>query len=91
MNINNNNNSNNNNATYFESFGVPKEIKYFIGNEDIITNIFSIQTYDSIMCGYFFIRFRFNLLRKGTSLLDYTNLFSSNDYEKNDKIILNYL
>ena len=25
---------------------------------------------------------------KGKALLDYTNLFSPNDYEKNDKIIL---
>ena len=27
---------------------------------------------------------------KGKSLLDYTNLFSPNDYEKNDKMILKY-
>ena len=27
---------------------------------------------------------------KGNSLLDYTNLFSPNEYEKNDKIILKY-
>ena len=27
---------------------------------------------------------------KGKSLLDYTNLFSPNDYEENDKIILKY-
>ena len=27
---------------------------------------------------------------KGKSLLEYTNLCSSNDYEKNDKIILEY-
>ena len=27
---------------------------------------------------------------KGKSLLDYTNLFSPNDYEKNDRIILKY-
>ena len=43
-------------VTYFESFGVehiPKEIKKFIGNNNIITNIYRIQTYDSIMCGYF--------------------------------------
>ena len=26
----------------------------------------------------------------GNSLLDYTNLFSWNDYKKNDKIIYNY-
>ena len=27
---------------------------------------------------------------KGKNLLDYTNLLSPNDYEKNDKIILEY-
>ena len=27
---------------------------------------------------------------KGKSLLDYTNLFSPNNYEKNDKTILKY-
>ena len=27
---------------------------------------------------------------KGKTLLDYTNLFSPNDYEKNDKIIVKY-
>ena len=41
-----------NNATYFDSFGVeqiPKEIKKFIGNKNIITNIYRIRTYDSTM------------------------------------------
>ena len=43
----------NNNITYFDSFGVehiPKEIKKFIGNKNIMTNIFRIQAYDSVMC-----------------------------------------
>ena len=30
------------------------------------------------------------LMLKGKSLLENTNLFSPNDYEKNDKIILEY-
>ena len=38
------------------------------------------------MCSYFFIRF-IDLMLKSKSLLDYTNLFSPNDYEENDKII----
>ena len=45
---------NDNNVTYFDSFGVeyiPKEIKKFIGNKNIITNIYRIQAYDLIMCG----------------------------------------
>ena len=46
--------------TYFNSCGVehvPKEIKRFIGNKSITTNIYGIQAYDSIMCGYFCIGF----------------------------------
>ena len=52
--------NNNNSVTYFDSFGVehiPKEIKEFVKNKNIITNIFRIQAYDSIMCGYFCIGF----------------------------------
>ena len=64
-------------VTYTYSFGVehiPKEIKKFINNKNIIANIFRIQAYDSVMCGYFctgFIDFMF----KGNSLTDFTNLF----------------
>ena len=42
------------------------------------------------MCGYFCIRF-IDFMLKGKSLLDYTNLFSPNNYEGNDKIMLKYL
>ena len=80
------------NIVYFDSFGVghiPKEIKKFIGNKNIITNIYRIQAYDSIMCRYFCIGF-IDFMLKGKSLLDYINLLSPNDYEKNDKIILKY-
>ena len=85
-------NVNNNNVIYFGSFGaehIPKEIKKFIGNKNITTNIYRIQAYDSIMCGYFCIGF-IDLMLKGKRLLDYTNLFSPNDYEKHDKIIVKY-
>ena len=58
-------------------------------NKDIITNIFRIQAYDSIMCGYFCIGFiDFMLVSK--KLTDYTNIFSSNNFKRNDDIILNY-
>ena len=50
---------------------------------------YRIQAYDSIMCGYFCIGF-VDFILKSKSLLDYTNLFSLNDYEKNDKIVLKY-
>ena len=81
-----------NNIIYFDSFGIeniPKEIKKFIGNKNIITNIYRIQAYNSIICGYFCIGF-INFMLKGQSLLDHTNLFSPNKYEKNNKIILKY-
>ena len=83
---------NGNIVIYFDSFGVehiPKELKKFIGNKNITTNIYKIQAYDSIMCGYFCTGFIYFML-KDKSLLDYTNLFSPNEYEKNDKIIIKY-
>ena len=79
-------------ATYFDSFGVehiPKEIRKLIGNKNITTNIYRTQAYDLIMCGYFRIGF-INFMLKGKSLLEYKNLFSPNEYEKNDKIILKH-
>ena len=91
---------NNNNVTYFDSFGVehiPKEIKEFVNrplssalqNKNIITNIFRIQTYDSIMCRYFCIGF-IDFMLAGKKLTDYSNLFSPYDFKENDNIILNY-
>ena len=82
----------NNVVTYFDSFGVehiPEEIKTFIKNRNIKTNIFRIQAYDSIMCGYFGIAF-IDFMLKGKSLTEYTNLFSPNDFKKNDDTVLNY-
>ena len=77
----------------FDRFGVDhilKEIKQFIGNKNIIANIYRIQIYVSIICEYFCIGF-IDFLLKSKSLLNYTNLVSPNDYEKNDKIKLNYV
>ena len=84
-------------TVYFDSFGVehiPKEINKFINNdttkssslERIKSNIFRIQSYDSIMCGYFCIEF-INYMLKGKTLLDYANLFAPNDFKKNDQVI----
>ena len=81
-----------NNVTYFDSSGVehfPKEIKAFIKNKNVKANIFRIQAYDSIMCGYFCIAF-IDFMLKGKSLTEYTNLFSPNDFKKNDDTILKY-
>ena len=81
---------NNNNATYFDSFGelIPKEIKAFIGHSlSIKTNNFRVQAYDSIMRGYFCIGF-IDFMLKGKALTEYTNLFATNNFKKNDDIIL---
>ena len=80
---------------------IPKEINKFIrskelhakalgsavgNNKKIKANIFRIQVYDSIMCGYFCIEF-ISYMLKGKTLLDYTNSFSPNDFKKNDRVI----
>ena len=79
----------NNNIAYFDSFDVehiPKEIRKFIDNKNIKTNIFRIQAYGSIMCGYFCIGF-IDFILAGKTLTEYTNLFSSNNFKENDNII----
>ena len=84
--------NNNNSVTYFDSFGVehiPKVIKTFINNKNRKTNIFRIQVYDSIMCSYFCIEF-IDFMFAGKTLTEFTNLFSPNNFKKNDDIILNY-
>ena len=84
---------NNNDVTYFDSFGVehiPKEIEAFINRSlYITTNIFRIQAYDSIMCGYFCIGF-VNFMLAGKTLTEFTNPFPPNNFKKNDDRILNY-
>ena len=77
-------------VTYFDSFGVehiPKGIKKFI-NKNVITNIFRIQTYDSVMSRYFCVGF-IDFMFKSNSLTDFTNLFQQ-IIKKNDHITLNY-
>ena len=79
----------NNDVKYSYSFGVgyiPKEIRTFIDRSlSIKTNIFRIQAYDSIMCGYYCIGF-IDFMLAG----NFTNLFSPNNFKKYDNIILNY-
>ena len=82
----------NDSLTYFDSFGVeyiPTEINEFVENKNIKTNIFRIQAYDSVMCGYFCIGF-IDFMFKGKTLTEYTNLFSPNNFKKNDDTALKY-
>ena len=84
-------NGNNVNTIYFDSFRdeyISKKKKITV-NKNIITNIYRIQACNSTMCGYFGIGFS-DFMLKGKGLLEYTIFFYSNDYEKNDEIILKY-
>ena len=89
-----------NDIVYFDCFGVehiPREVKTFVKrpsssashNYNIKTNIFRIQAYDSIICGYFCIEF-IDFMLAGKTLTVFTNVFSPNNFKKSDGIILNY-
>ena len=63
----------------FDSFGVEhvsEEIENFIGHKNVKTNIFRMQTNNSIMCGYFCIGFIDFFFFAWKTLIDYINLFS---------------
>ena len=82
----------NNNVTYFESFRgehIPEEIKIFIGTKNKKANLFRIQAFDSVKCGYFCIGF-IDFMLKVKNLAAFNKLFSPNSFLKNDDIILNY-
>ena len=68
---------------------VPKEIKEFVGNENIKANIFRVQANNSVMCGYFCTGF-IDFMLAGKKLTDFMNMFSPYDFKKNDDIILTY-
>ena len=81
-----------NEVIYFDNFGVehiPEESKECIGNKSIKANIYCVHANNSIMCGYFCIGF-IDFMLAGKTLIDYTNLFSPYDFNKNDQIILSY-
>ena len=58
-------------------------------DKSITHNIFKIQYNESTMCWFYCIAFT-EYMPVGKALLGYTNLFSLNDYRKNDKIICKY-
>ena len=81
-----------NTAVYFDSFGIeyiPLEVLNKISDKSINHNIFRIQDNEFFMRGFYCITFIEYMLARKT-LLDDTNLFSPNDYKKNDKIIYKY-
>ena len=81
-----------NTAVYFDSFGIEyisQEPFRKVKDKSITQNIFRLQDDDSIMYGFHcFVVIEYMLALK--TLLSYTNLFSPNDYKKNDQIIYNF-
>ena len=64
----------------FDSFGIeyiPQEVLKTIKDKYINHNMFRVQAFIEYMLA-------------GKTLLDYTNLFLTNDYKNNDKITYNY-
>ena len=72
----------NNDVTYFDSLEhILKEIKTFISDENVKKFFFRRQEYNSIMCGYFCIRF-IDFMLAGKTLSEFTNLFPPNIFKK---------
>ena len=69
---------------YFDNFGVEhvsEEIKEFVGNKNIVANIFLVQANNSVMFGYFCIGF-IDFMLAGKKLTDFANMFSPYDFKK---------
>ena len=72
-------------ALYFDSFEIkyiPRGVLNIMMDKFISHNIFRIQSDDSVMCGLYCT----GLYMIDKNMLDYINLLSPNDYQKNDKI-----
>ena len=75
---------------YSDSFGVEhvsEEIKEFVGNKNIIANIFGVQANNSVIFGYVCIGF-IDFMLASKKLTDFTSMSSPNEFKKNDSIIL---
>ena len=73
---------NRNAAVYFDDFGIeyiPEKVLNKVKDKSITHNIFRIQDNESIMCEFYWIAFTEYMLA-GKTLLEYTNLFSLDDY-----------
>ena len=76
---------------------IPEEIKEFIDrrflnssasqNKNMKAKIFRVQANNSVMCRYFCIGF-IDFMLGGKKLTDYTNLFFTHNFKKNNDIIL---
>ena len=57
-----------------------------MGNKIIKENIYRVQAYDSIMWGYFCVKF-IDFMFKGKNLINLTNL---NNFKNNGNVMLDY-
>ena len=79
-------------AVYFNSFVteyIHQEVLNKIKGKSLTHKIFRIQDNKSIMCGFYCIAL-IDYMLSGKTLSDFTNLFSPNDYKRNDKILDKY-
>ena len=65
------------------------QLKMFLKKLKNLLGIKTVQSNNSIMCGYFCIRF-IDFMFAGKPFIDFTSFFSPHDFEKNDNIILSY-
>lgn len=80
---------NGNGVTYFESFAVGhilKEFKFFVKSKKITSNIYRLQHYYSIMCGYYCIAFIDHMFG-GDNLQSFNKFLSPTDFDLKDKFI----
>ena len=76
-------------ALYNDSFGIeyiPQDVLNKTKDKFINHNIIRIQSDDSVISGFYYIA----LYMIDKKLLEYINLLSPNDYQKNYKIIYKY-
>ena len=65
---------------------IPQESLSKIKGKSITHNIFRLQSDNSVICRFHWMAF-IEKMTAWKTLLNYTNLFSPNDYQKNGKII----
>ena len=68
---------------------IPREVLNKIKDKSITHIIFKTQDNDYSMCGFYCIAF-IGYMLAGKTLLEYTNLFSLNDYKNYGEIIHKY-
>ena len=57
-------------------------------NKNITTNIYRMEANDSLICTLNWFDCLIDFMPEGKKFLDYTNLFSPNEYIENDIVIL---